>query len=74
MIDIDLSILGSAQDRFAAYETQARAEYNWVEESVFWSLRGKIMREFLNREPLYHIPFFRDQYEAQAKLNLSRYR
>ena len=45
LLDIDLSILGSSQTRFAEYEAQVRYEYGWVPEDAYRLGRSKILRE-----------------------------
>lgn len=71
LVDIDLSVLGADERAFAAYEKNIRLEYLWVEESLFRAKRAEILQQFLDREPLYHTPFFHDRYEARAKQNLA---
>jgi len=72
VVDIDLSILGASPERFDEYERQVRHEYSWVEEAVFRSVRGTILREFLARPAIYSTSGFRDRLERQALENLSR--
>lgn len=70
LVDIDLSILGAATERFAEYERQVRQEYAWVPDWLFWRKRKAILQEFMARQSIYGTePFYR-QYEAQARQNL----
>jgi predicted metal-dependent HD superfamily phosphohydrolase len=72
LVDIDLSILSAAPERFAEYETQVRAEYSWVPEELFREKRSDILREFLQRPHIYSTPVFRERYETRARANLER--
>ncbi|MDO8504401.1 MAG: N-methyl-D-aspartate receptor NMDAR2C subunit [Candidatus Liptonbacteria bacterium] len=72
LVDIDLSILGQSEDRFDEYERQIRKEYAWVPEDAFVSGRGAILKSFLGRPSIYSTEFFRNKYEAQARLNIAR--
>jgi predicted metal-dependent HD superfamily phosphohydrolase len=70
--DIDLSILGQNQKRFAEYEKQVRREYKWVPGVIFREKRASILRSFLDRPALYATTFFRKRFEARARENLER--
>jgi predicted metal-dependent HD superfamily phosphohydrolase len=70
LVDIDLSILGAAPDRFAQYDKQVREEYAWVPEELFRPKRTAVLQQFLDRPTIYSTPHFRDTREAQARLNL----
>jgi predicted metal-dependent HD superfamily phosphohydrolase len=72
VVDVDLSILGADAQRFDEYECQVRAEYAWVEESMFRSRRRSILEAFLARPQLYHTPRFIALCEARARGNLRR--
>jgi predicted metal-dependent HD superfamily phosphohydrolase len=72
LVDIDLSILGASSERFDEYERQVRAEYAWVEETVFRSTRRSILVSFLDRKALYGTPFFHERLEDTARTNLRR--
>jgi len=70
MVDVDLSILGQDDKRFAEYETGIRAEYGWVAQDVFNTKRAEILQRFLNRERIYSTDHFFAKYERQARRNL----
>lgn len=72
VVDIDLSILGVARDRFDEYERQVRQEYSWVEEAIFRSVRSRILQDFLARPTIYSTATFRDRLERPAHENLQR--
>jgi predicted metal-dependent HD superfamily phosphohydrolase len=70
MVDVDLSILGQDDERFAEYETGIRAEYSWVTQNVFNTKRAEILQRFLNRERIYSTDHFFAKYERRARRNL----
>jgi len=72
MVDVDLSILGQSEPRFAEYEWGIRAEYEWVPQEVFNAKRAEILEKFLNRARIYSTPHFFDKYERQARRNLEQ--
>ncbi|MET0540623.1 MAG: N-methyl-D-aspartate receptor NMDAR2C subunit [Variovorax sp.] len=72
LVDIDLSILGAPEPRFAEYEQQIRAEYAFVPREVFEPRRRAILGAFLARDPLYLTTGIRTRHEADARRNLQR--
>ena len=70
LVDIDLAILGAPPARFAEYDEQIRAEYSWVPGPIYRMKRLGVLRSFLERDPLYSTQHFRNQLEAQARINL----
>jgi predicted metal-dependent HD superfamily phosphohydrolase len=70
--DVDLSILGQSEARFAEYESQIRAEYAWVPAEVFAAKRAEILRRFLDRPRVYATEPFFTRYERQARENLAQ--
>ncbi len=71
-LDMDLSILGAANDDFDAYEAGIRQEYEFVPDLQYCSARGEILNRFLNRQRLYFTDYFSSRYEARARLNVMR--
>lgn len=71
MVDIDLSSLGAEPEQWAADDRAIRREYAWVPEAIFREKRAAILRAFLERSALYATDYFREKYEAQARLNLA---
>ncbi len=57
---------------FAAYDRAIREEYHWVAEADYRAGRARILERFLSRPAIYHTAYFREQFEAQARLNLER--
>jgi predicted metal-dependent HD superfamily phosphohydrolase len=72
LVDVDLSILGAAEPRFAEYERQIRQEYEWVPEDAFRQRRGRVLASFLDRSSIYCTAWFAARLEEQARKNLLR--
>ena len=72
LIDVDLSILGAAPQRFDEYEVQVRQEYAWVPEQMFRQRRAEILEQFLARRQIFSTSIVRERYEARARANLAR--
>ena len=72
MVDIDLSILGRAQEAYDRYETAIREEYKWVPATTYRRERRAVLRGFLERDAIFETPRFKDLYEATARANLQR--
>lgn len=72
LVDVDLSILGEAPERFDEYEDQIREEYSWVPTIVFRAKRQGILKGFLARPSIFNTPKFVEAYEARARANLER--
>ena len=72
LVDIDLSILGAAAQRFDEYERQVREEYAWVPEFLFRHERRKILEEFVARPRIFKTDHFFKSHEARARSNLQR--
>ena len=72
VVDVDLSILGQNERRFAEYEAGIRAEYAWVAQKVFNTKRAEILQGFLKRQRIYTTEHFWRKYEVPARRNLER--
>lgn len=71
-LDMDLSVLGSRPDVFEAYEHAVRREYAWVPEPAWIAGRGAVLKNFLARAHIFHMPEFRNRFEAQVRKNMAR--
>jgi predicted metal-dependent HD superfamily phosphohydrolase len=69
-LDMDLAILGSPAEKFAAYERAVRLEYDWVPEKEWLAGRSQVLRSFLARPFIYASPQFHRSHEAPARSNL----
>jgi len=72
VVDVDLSIFGQGEQRFAEYEKQIREEYRRVPKLIFNFKRAEILESFLARNRIYATDFFATKYEQQARRNLER--
>jgi len=70
LVDIDLSILGASDARFAQYERQIREEYAFVPGWLFRRKRRAILQTFLERSAIFGSPHFAAALEARARRNL----
>jgi predicted metal-dependent HD superfamily phosphohydrolase len=72
VVDVDLSILGQGEQRFAEYEAQIGEEYSWVPKLIFRPKRAEILQRFLERERIYTHEHFTIRYEQSARRNLEQ--
>lgn len=72
LLDIDLSILGAAPERFDEYERQITEEYAAVPAAVRRVRRKALLESFLRRDRLYATQHFHSLCEAQARENLAQ--
>jgi len=72
LINVDLSILGATESRFAEYERQVCEEYSFVPEVVFREKRRTMLRSFIARPRIYSTEHFSGLLEQQARVNLAR--
>ena len=70
IVDIDLSILGKAEDQYAQFETGVRAEYRKVPSCIYARSRKAVLRGFLQRDRIYSSELFYGALERQARKNL----
>jgi len=71
-LDMDLAVLGSPAEEFAAYERAVRREYHWVPAEQWRAGRSQVLRNFLARPFIYASPQFQRSHEATARSNLKR--
>lgn len=70
-LDLDLSILAAPEAAYQRYARQIEQEYAWVPAQAYCLGRTRVLRSFLGRVPLYFTPSLRDQWELQARRNLT---
>ncbi len=72
MVDIDLSILGAAPERYAQYCAQVRQEYAHVPEALFTRGRLALLEAFVQAPALFHTARGRAAFGAAAARNLAQ--
>ncbi|MDG5490894.1 hypothetical protein [Psychroserpens sp. SPM9] len=72
LLDIDLSILGSAWNTYKTYIENIRKEYAIYPDFIYNSGRKKAMQHFLERESIYLTDVYQKQFETQARENIKR--
>lgn len=70
--DADLSVLGKPWEVYEAYSRQVRQEYHIYPGLVYKPGRKKVLQHFLQMPQIYKTPFFYQQYEQQARVNLQQ--
>jgi predicted metal-dependent HD superfamily phosphohydrolase len=70
--DIDLGILGADPPRYDGYAADIRREYSHVPAADYRQGRARILRAFLDRQPIYRTRSFRQLLEKPARANLER--
>jgi len=72
IIDCDLASLGKSEKEFAENNFKVWKEYSNVPKEIYAEKRIEILQEFLNRKTIYNLNFFKDRYERQARINLTK--
>ena len=72
LVDADLGILAADPLRFAEYEVQVRAEYEWVPLPLYRAKRREVLLGFMQREAIYCTDWFRQRLEVRARRNLAQ--
>lgn len=72
LVDADLGILAVEPQRFAEYEAQVRAEYQWVPLPLYRAKRREVLQGFLDRDAIYASAWFHERLEARARRNLEQ--
>lgn len=70
-LDMDLSILGSTPQVFAAYDAAIAHEYAHVPSALYRTGRSAILRSFLERPRLYFSDWGHGLFETIARANLA---
>ena len=69
--DIDLSILGAEPARYRRYTADVRREFRRVPDVFFRRGRRRVLRGFLERDPIFETEVLRDRLERQARTNIT---
>lgn len=68
--DADIAILGSRPELYKAYARKIRKEY-WIYPAfVYKPGRINVLRHFLGMDYIFKTAYFREKYEANARINL----
>jgi predicted metal-dependent HD superfamily phosphohydrolase len=71
LLDLDLSVLAAAPDRYGAYAQSIRQEYAVVPDELYRPGRRRVLESFLARRHIYLTERLRALWEAPARANLS---
>ncbi len=69
--DADLSILGSAPERYKLYTQQVRREYRLYPDLLYKPGRRKVLAHFLAMPQIFKTAHFGERFEEQARINLA---
>lgn len=72
LLDIDLSILAASPETYDQYTRDIRFEYRWVPGPLYRKGRRDVLRHFLDMRRIYKRDLLAEEWEAPARLNLSR--
>jgi predicted metal-dependent HD superfamily phosphohydrolase len=71
-LDMDLAVLASPPEEFAAYEDAVRREYAYLSEPQWIEGRRRVLEHFLARPTIYFSETFRRTDEERARQNLTQ--
>mgnify|MGYP000190877884 CR=1 FL=1 len=72
IIDIDLAILGSTEDRYSRFRAEVRQEYKKVPDCIYKRKRRAVLKGFLDRDRIYSHDLFHNEFEERARVNLGK--
>lgn len=72
VVDIDLTILGCSQEGYNQFESNVRKEYKWIPSFIYKRKRKEILQSFLDRNRIYNLDYFHDNFDQQAQSNIQR--
>ena len=72
LVDIDLTILGTADKVYDEFERNIRKEYKFVPSVIYRKKRKELLQAFLARDSIYNTQYFQNKYEQAARANISR--
>lgn len=70
-LDADMAILGSEENKYQNYTSRVRQEFGIYPDLLYNRGRKKFVEGTLKREHIFLTAFFREKYEAQARINLA---
>ena len=70
LVDADLAILGADTLTYQAYVAGVRAEYFFVDDEHWRVGRGRVLRHFLDHQPLFTTEYMHEQLEHRALANI----
>ena len=70
-LDVDLAILGTSPEKYAAYAQAIRQEYSWLGDRNYQLGRKRVLTNFLTRERIYYTDYFYHKLESAARANLT---
>lgn len=71
LCDADLAILAASPERYAAYAAAVRREYAAVPDRDFAHGRAAVLSDLLAKQPLFHSPLARAEWEDRARRNVT---
>lgn len=71
-IDADMAIIGTPADIYDRYAEAVRLEFAAIPTKAYQRGRAAFLSHQQARPTLFHTPYFRARYEAQARANLER--
>lgn len=71
-LDMDLAILGSADEQYDTYRRQIRKEFWVIPSPVFKKGRVRALKRLLDRPRIFHTDLFFEEYEEKARKNVQR--
>jgi len=70
--DIDLAVLGSAEESYSRFSAAVRQEYKSVPDFIYKRKRRAVLQGFLDRDRIYSHDLFHNEFEVRARVNLCR--
>jgi predicted metal-dependent HD superfamily phosphohydrolase len=70
LLDADLAVLGSTEDRYRRYAADIRKEYSWVPDADYCQGRAKVLEHFLKRPRIFWTDVMHEEAEGPARANL----
>jgi predicted metal-dependent HD superfamily phosphohydrolase len=71
LLDLDLETLGSESEIYFINTQNIRKEYHIYPDLIFNKGRTTVLKKFLESESIYRTPFFKENYENQARINIT---